>query len=277
MSKYTKEDIIVAAKEASQKVDGPLSRGDFLRLTGISEWQINKLFPEGRWSEVRRLAGIERHPMDRRTLSDDDLILEFDRVVSDLNSVPTAAVFDQKARVSYDVIKRRFRGIKGILRKYREWLKENRPASHLLELTDIQSKHEVSQPPVSPSVIAKKGKTKWSKIKGPESGEPIHFRNFPYAPTNELGVIVLFGMVSEELNFIVEALRPEFPDCEAKRHIGKNRYQRVRIEFEHRSSNFRGHGHDPTGADMIVCWIHDWPECPLEVLELRSVIDELEG
>jgi hypothetical protein len=47
------------------------------------------------------------------------------------------------------------------------------------------------------------------------------------------------------------------------------------IKVEYQSSNFKSHGYDPAGADMIVCWIHDWLDCPLEVLELRSVIDKL--
>lgn len=28
---------------------------------------------------------------------------------------------------------------------------------------------------------------------------------------------------------------------------------------------------------LIVCWEHNWPECPLPVLELRKVLDDLEG
>ena len=84
-------------------------------------------------------------------------------------------------------------------------------------------------------------------------------------------------MVSYELGFIVEALQSSYPDCEAKRSVGKDRWQRVRIEFEYYSSNFKDHNHDPNGSDLIVCWEHDWQECPIEVLELRSAIDNLEG
>ncbi|MBD3351570.1 MAG: hypothetical protein GF364_08790 [Candidatus Lokiarchaeota archaeon] len=57
----------------------------------------------------------------------------------------------------------------------------------------------------------------------------------------------------------------------------RNRWQRVRIEFEYVSSNFQQHGHDPHQCDLIVCWEHDWKDCPLEVLELRTVINDLEG
>jgi hypothetical protein len=38
--------------------------------------------------------------------------------------------------------------------------------------------------------------------------------------------------------------------------------------------NFRDHGHPLTGCDVIVCWLHNWPDCPahIEVLELSSFI-----
>ena len=34
------------------------------------------------------------------------------------------------------------------------------------------------------------------------------------------------------------------------------------------------HGHDPAGCDVLVCWRHNWPECPpeLEVLALADVV-----
>lgn len=70
-----------------------------------------------------------------------------------------------------------------------------------------------------------------------------------------------------------------YPDCGAKRRVdrSRNRWQRVLIEFEFRTSNFREHGHDPGGCDVIVCWEHDWPDCPVEVVELRRVIDHLDS
>jgi hypothetical protein len=32
------------------------------------------------------------------------------------------------------------------------------------------------------------------------------------------------------------------------------------------------HGHPPDGCDLIVCWEHNWPESPLEVVELKSAL-----
>jgi hypothetical protein len=79
------------------------------------------------------------------------------------------------------------------------------------------------------------------------------------------------------LGIIVEAMQSGYPDCEATRCIDPkhNRWQPVRIEFEFASSNFRDHGHDPAGCDLIVCWQHDWPDCPLEVIELRAVVEQV--
>lgn len=84
-------------------------------------------------------------------------------------------------------------------------------------------------------------------------------------------------MVCFELGFVVEAVRTSYPDCEAKRRVDRKRdkWERVRIEFEYCSSNFRDHGHDPNGCDVIVCWQHNWPECPLEVIELKTAIQSL--
>lgn len=89
----------------------------------------------------------------------------------------------------------------------------------------------------------------------------------------------LFGMVARELGYLVEAVQAGFPDCEAKRQVEAGKWQRVRIEFEYESRNFRDHGHPPAGCDVIVCWRHNWPECPpeLEVVELRSVMATLSG
>lgn len=95
-----------------------------------------------------------------------------------------------------------------------------------------------------------------------------------HGPTNELGVLFLFGTVAAQLGFVVTWVRSEFPDCEAMILVGPEKWQRIRIEFEYESRNFLKHMHDAKECDLIVCWKHNWPECPVEVLELRSVMEE---
>jgi len=55
------------------------------------------------------------------------------------------------------------------------------------------------------------------------------------------------------------------------RKIDDQHWQLVKIEFERESRNFLRHGHLPSGCDVIVCWVHNWPECPVEVIELSTL------
>jgi len=110
-----------------------------------------------------------------------------------------------------------------------------------------------------------------------EYGALLEFRGLRHAPLNEQGVVYVFALAARDLGFTVEAIGTFFPDCEAKRQTDRKgeRWQRVRIEFEYYSSDFRRHGHPQEGCDLIVCWKDDWPECPLEVIELSEEIKKL--
>jgi hypothetical protein len=277
MAEITRDTIIEAARRVAADAGTTLTKTDFVRLSGIGEYHIYRLFPEGGWSEVRELAGLGRHPLDLEPVTDDQLIAEFYRVAKELGKIPTWSVLASKANFSDSTIRRRFGGLQGTLKRLRDWLSTNEPESPILEELNTKSRHEFPTPPVT--TLQPGAQRIWAEGTGPNFGRPIDFRGLRHAPINEQGVVFLFGIVAYELGFIVEAVQAGYPDCEAKRCVDRKsqRWQRVRIEFEFRSRNFLDHGHDPAGCDVIVCWEHDWPECPLEVLELRSVIDSLEA
>ena len=111
----------------------------------------------------------------------------------------------------------------------------------------------------------------------PEFGEAIDVPGLERAPINELGVVFLFGLLSKKLGFDVEGIRSAFPDCSAKRLVDpkRSRWKQVSIEFEYSSRSFLLHQHQSEHCDLIVCWIHDWPECPIEVIALKDVIHKL--
>ena len=101
--------------------------------------------------------------------------------------------------------------------------------------------------------------------------KPLALKNAPmeYAPANELGVVFLFAHVARRLQFRIEEIRPQFPDCIAYRRAGDSE-KKNRIEFEFMSSNFKAHGHDAGKCDVIACWHHDWPDVPKSrVIELK--------
>ena len=108
----------------------------------------------------------------------------------------------------------------------------------------------------------------------PVMGPPFSRHPLTNAPVNEMGVVFLFALVAWDLGFQVESLWGRgYPDGRAKREVAPGKWQDVRIEFEYESKNFMLHGHDPKGCDVIVCWRHNWKECPgeIEVVELSRL------
>jgi HNH endonuclease len=111
----------------------------------------------------------------------------------------------------------------------------------------------------------------------PVYGPPLQMAELAHAPVNELGVVFVFGAMARRLGFIVHRLQAGFPDCIAMREMAPGQWQRVRIEFEFESRNFLKHRHRADRCDLIVCWRHNWKECPLEVVELREEIAKIEN
>ena len=75
-----------------------------------------------------------------------------------------------------------------------------------------------------------------------KAGRRIKAAGMAFAPAYEQGVVFLFGKLAPELGFEVELIRPQFPDCLARR-----RGRRCRIEFELWASSYANHPAD--GAD----------------------------
>lgn len=107
-------------------------------------------------------------------------------------------------------------------------------------------------------------------------GDPINYEGLMYGPLNESGVIFLFSKIHDKLNppISIEAVQAAYPDAKGRRKTSKG-WEDVWIEFEYKSSHFKVHKHDPKECDIIVCWEHDWKDCPLEVIELRKKINQI--
>jgi len=122
---------------------------------------------------------------------------------------------------------------------------------------------------VRPRVEAKRRKL---RIVGPRSQIP----DLVYEPVNEQGVIFLFAKYHKELGIeYIEGIQQGFPDAFGRRKIGRTEYEPVDVEFEFRSLDFKNHEHDPNQCDIVVCWENNWPQCPLEVIELKTALAKL--
>lgn len=105
-------------------------------------------------------------------------------------------------------------------------------------------------------------------------GEPLGLAAMAHAPTNEDGVLFLFGVLAADMGFRIERVQRGFPDVEAKREVAPGRWERQLWELELYSRNFKEHKHDSTKCHGIICWKHNWPDVPegLEVIELSRVV-----
>lgn len=267
-----KKALLREAKRIAQENNAnTLSRAQFKSKSGISLWQVYKHFDS--FNDFVEAADLIPHT-EKERIDDAELFREMKDVFVKFGGICTRTKFDKLCKYSADTYKKRFGKWNDILFEFRAWLDnsgESFPFLSQLPNTNTSNKARGS---FSPEESEAKP-TAWDSIGTMTYGSFLNFRGLQHAPVNEQGVVFLFGMVCSELGFAVEAVRTSYPDCEAKRRVKTRRgivWERVRIEFEYCSKDF---DHNPNGCDVIVCWEHNWPDCPLEVIELKTAIQRL--
>jgi hypothetical protein len=279
----TKDEVLDAIRECGQALGHPPSRSEFKSRSEMSEYQILQHFPS--WRAAVQAAGLTPDASNLR-LEDDVLLVDWGHLVRRLRHIPTRDLYRREGKYSPGSFEKHFGPWSAIPDRFRTFATDKADWADVLALLPVDSKPSrpsASQggagPPSMPAVSPQSGAgLQYAKLDDrPTYGNPIDFRGLRHEPVNEDGVVFLFGMVARELGYLVEAVQAGFPDCEAKRQVGPGKWQRVRIEFEFESRNFRDHGHPPEGADLIVCWRHNWIDCPthLEVVELSKVLQTL--
>ena len=259
-----KEEMTAAARALAERLGAPTLRlATFLHETRFHTSQVYADFAS--WPELCAAAGIRACRRNRRD-TEADIFAAMRDAFTEAGGVCTRAEFVRLSGVGEGVLNNRLGTWRRALEGFRRWATENAPDFPHFDAVDtrlgwLASAHR--REPDTPT---------WPAGDGRAAGDPLGFRAMMFAPANEAGVVLLFGMVAQDLGYAVETVAPGFPDCTAKRRTGAGRWEAVRIEFEYRSRNFREHGHDAAGCDLVVCWEHDWPACPLEVLALRPAI-----
>lgn len=276
MSIPDQDTVLNAIRNCAVTLGRPPSRSEFIGVTGISEYHVIRHFTS--WREAVRAAGLEPNSTNQ-PLSLDALLEDWGEAVRRLRRIPTRDQYRRAGTYNSKTFDKRIGPWASIPRRFREWAGERPEWVDVVALLPLENARPELQPgPISgePPLMPSRP-IHQRRSSGPTYGNPIDFRGLRHEPANENGVVFLFGMVARELGYSVEAVQAGFPDCEAKRQVGPGKWERVRIEFEFESRNFRVHGHPVDGCDIIVCWRHNWTECPpsLEILELSSVIRTL--
>lgn len=250
---------------ARQRGTRTLSRRDLESAAGIGYPQMIRHFDSH--TELMETCGLQ--PRKRRpSVSDEALLVAMHNAYTKADGIVDWHRFDRICAQSHRVYKRRWGTLTAALRAYRAWLRTHHPDfPHLAELS-VRCQEGGGRV---------RGPVAWEGCGGPRLGRPLGLSFLQHAPTNELGVVFLFGALAPSLGYLVESVGAAFPDCAAKRRLrGPGEpWERVRLEFEFRSRNFLAHRHDAKKCDVIVCWEHDWPDCPLDVVELKGEVARL--
>jgi hypothetical protein len=290
MKKPTKPDekakiIKIIRRIAKAARTASVSRWQFCQRSHVTKRKVERLF--GSYGGLVEAAGLVRSKFQRVPKhSDEEVIAEMVRVLRMPNSKLTQTFFKQNSTMCPKQCGRRFRSwyqaLKAVASKLHP--QHDRVLRRRIRLyTGLAADHSTA--------ARRAAQGTRSPLPSRDQDSPFHaadgevvrvredsflrFRSQEHAPINEQGVIFLFGMICSDLGYVVEKLKSGFPDCEAKRELRPGIWQRVRIEFEFRSRTFRTHGHDPQQCDVIVCWENNWPDCPIEVQELKSLLPRL--
>lgn len=275
---FDKRQILSSIKAVAKHYGRAPSRTEFISHSGIALRCVLQWFST--WNDAVRAAGLRPYAVNVR-IDDARLLQDWAKVVRKNRSLPPRRFYLLHGKYNPGTLANRFGGYSSVPEAFRDFAEGKREWADVLALLPIPIggaralKGRSSRANNgSPSTLSP-GRTWSAELDGqPIYGNPAPFPCLQHEPINEQGVVLLFGMLAEKLGYIVESIQKGFPDCEAKRRIGPDRWQRVRIEFEYESKNFRDHAHPIDGCDLIVCWRHNWPKCPkhLEILELSSLV-----
>ena len=271
-----KQHILNSIAALAKRLGHSPSLVEFVAHTGTCKHSVFRLFPK--WNEAVRAAGLEPRRLYIRP-RDEELLEDWGEAVRRKGGLPTRSAYRIEGRYYPRTLEKRFEGWTFIPEAFRKFAKGKRKWGDVLALLPtFLPERERRQWKEDFSTSIRWSKAAHASLKGRVTyGNPLDFPWLRHEPVNEQGVVLLFGMLAKDLGYVIEAAQHGFPDCEAKRRIGPERWQRVRIEFEFESRNFRDHGHPSTGCDVIVCWRHNWDKCPkhIEILELSRVIKSL--
>jgi hypothetical protein len=277
----TREQITSGLQMCAKKLGRTPTTAEVKRLTTITPYMVHKHFANV--SHAFREAGLEARGIGHR-LDAMTLLADWAQMVRKLGRPPSFMEYRKAGHYgansfinkcgAWSKVGERFRALVHENKSEADWADVLRIVSAWEGRTTAEGRRKAgygrpSERPVQDDPQPRR------KIKSdrPIYGAPSKLAGMRYEPVNEAGVVYVFGLLAEKLGMEVERIQTAFPDCEAMREVATGKWQRVKIEFEYASRNFVDHKHPVDGCDIIVCWVHNWVDCPeeIEVIELRRL------
>ena len=267
----TRQEVRAAILALAEKLKQVPTVAELMKHAGIDRPEIRKHF--GNYKQALEECKLEV-PERGRKVEIDRLFIDWVEVVRAFKKIPTVWEYESRSKYSARPLTRCAGSWNMAAERMKLYAEEHGLDGEfrdVMELIDRQGGGRRGAA-VSSTEVSAEACSERQKDTRPTYGALIAAWGHVYGPTNEGGVISLFGAMAVSLGFLILKIQTEFPDCEALRVAGKDRNRPVKIEFELESRNFLRHLHDPSGCDIIICWEHNWPECPLEVIELKKAV-----
>jgi len=269
-----KQEVMAEIKKLAKKLGRIPTLKELVKLTRVSRFAIVTKF--GMYRNALVECGLYK-PGNK--LSVDELFQDWAAVARKLGKVPSMGQYKKHAKYSRGPLINYFGGWRhvpaGLLQHARAQQME-REWPDVMQLlawyVEPGPGGAGSRRPMPPGPTLPKPRILPDQ---PIYGAPFFLTPLAMAPTNENGVIFLFGAMARDLGFMMLRIQTGFPDGEGFREVEPGRWQLKKLEFELESRNYVKHGHPVGGAHILVCWKHNWPECPLEVIELSKLLPEM--
>ena len=265
----SKQEVITTIVECAARLGFVPSLPRLTRESSVSRRQIRKYF--GSYARALNECNLSRKGAGYK-VGMEELFRDWAGIVRQIGKLPSVAEYESLSQYSPTPLMARFgvwSHVPGCMKDYREAQGGAEEWSDVLGLVEAQRKEETEKARMTGTANGP-GRESAMLVNQPIYGPLMRPCPLAHGPVNEAGVIFLFGALAEKLGYVVTRIQSGYPDCEAMRRIEGDRWQRVRIEIEYESRNFVKHMHDASQCDLIVCWTHNWRECPLEVLELEK-------
>ena len=264
----TREEVMAAIQACTEKLGRVPNRVELAKQAGLSRHDVNRYF--GNYMMALKECGLEKTGGGMK-VGMERLFQDWTRVARMRKKVPTVFEFERESRYSVRPFRRLFGKWSNVAEGMKRYALERGLTNDWQDVMALVDGED-------------KGQADGQKEAGGRAGTRILADRAVYgrllrpsplvcAPVNEAGVIFLFGAMAEQMGFQMLRIQAEYPDGEALRTMAENRMQRVKIEFEYESRNFLRHNHDAALCDLIVCWEDNWPESPLEVIELKKAFN----
>ena len=270
------EEMIAIIKDCATKLGRTPKLADLEEMAKIRKRDVQKAF--GTYERALEVCGFEIKGAGHR-VPVDTLFLEWAGIVRKTGKIPTITEYEKLSGRSLRPMMSRFRSWSKVPVGVLEYLKsqalegEWRDVAHIICSSPKSKRRRSWTSSHAENLILK------AKVHAGQTfyGSPLFTSVVTYSPTNENAVLVMFATMARDMGFTITHIQQGFPDGEVMREVAPGRHQRLRVEFELESRNFVAHGHPVDGCEMIICWEHNWPECPLEVLELKSVVEQMKN